>query len=287
MAHVVDVHSLRRWKVQLDLAASECQVPDSTLKRMFGSECQRLFNTELPDQEYLSYAKYDPMAIRYLNDALVWASVLKRTGASDGTVVEMAPGRSMTIPMALTMLDFSGELVQVDNVDWPNRPPAVLRSRFTLRRQQEDIFTFSQSPIRTDFLVMNHVLDDLFIGLWAKENDLDFFGPAMDEIEVSESAWRNAMSDSERYEATLMGLAAQLARSLAQGCALILRNYPSRFETYHEQVDRVNFMMGLTERFIGVLRDKGFIDTDVDVERIPGSLGSKYPGSFQVLRNHP
>jgi hypothetical protein len=103
-----------------------------------------------------------------------WAGVLQDCGLSGGArVVELGPGYSAKIGYGLGEACFSGDLLLVEPNDaartWAvnrNRsvlPRATVRGRVRLGRDTGDV----------DFLIANHLLDDLLLAAWLSPADSD------------------------------------------------------------------------------------------------------------------
>jgi hypothetical protein len=98
----------------------------------------------------------------------VWAELLRNSLPRNGSVVEIGPGFSDKIGLALAQLGFSGTLYVVE--------PTSAALRCTLARYAELLpsarlrsvpspfqHAFRQLPVSLDALLLNHVLDDLFL----------------------------------------------------------------------------------------------------------------------------
>lgn len=279
----MDLALLRQWRQILSRAELECHVPEIALARILAPTHVDLLGKSQSTSDAMSYARFRPITNRYLNDAYVWANVLRQLGFVGRNVTEIAPGRSLTIALALALLEFDGELVLIDSVKWPSQSWESLRYRYSVLFHQVDIFSRPDLVEDANLLAMNHAIDDLFIGLWAAENNMDYFGPAMDSVEISNAAWANAMANPRKHLSRLTDLASRLCGALPLGALVVIRNYPSRFETYYEQVDRVNFVAELTARLVKVFEARGFQSVGVDLGRVAGHAGSKFPGSFWAL----
>jgi hypothetical protein len=280
----IDLAALELWAQHLHHANKHCWVAEAVLRTIFeeGEGAVLGHRQWTPDQ--LKYAEYQHVTVRYVNDALVWSEVLRAIDFRGQEVVELGPGRSVVLDMALAMLDFSGELLKVDQTVWRLPGEPVLRRGFSIASVMADVVHDTESTPIGDLLAMNHFVDDLFMGVWASAKGVDFFGELMDDPGMSAAAWEDAMAHSGEYSPTVMEVGRILGSRIPPNGLVVLRNYPSNYETHYRQVARINFTAALTRGFVEEFLDAGLAVVDVDMTRVLGPQGSKFPGSFCVLR---
>ena len=259
--------------------------PPDILQLLFGASPGAILSDPgRPAEERLQYATYRQITPRYLNDAYVWAGVLRDADYEGNKAVELGPGRSLVLDLALAILGFSGRLMKIDVTPWPSEGGIAFRKDFEVVFLGIDILQrFDRGPIGS-LMAMNHLVDDLFMHHWATANGIDFFGEVIDHPAKSRAAWADAMADHWLYEPALMAAAEGLARRSPPGTLVVSKNYPSLYETTYRLVERVNFTFELTYRFMDVFRKHGFAAVELNLHSVPGAAGSKMPGSFIALR---
>jgi len=175
-----------------------------------------------------------PLRIKLLYDSYLWRWVLAPLGVHKAfRVTELLPGWSHTIAVALASLDFSGELLQFDL-----ELPRSNTTSFPYKRTwvQENILTALTAHKETQFILGNHILDDLLIcqaNTTPEERKLYYASP-----ENSRTTWRRLAEDPNKNEwisvtvACITNIAAQLSSDQtprAAGLPVDYHNRPARW----------------------------------------------------------
>lgn len=129
-------------------------------------------NETLPDKIVHSYEAWD----EYMSE--VWKSLIQPMGLNKKSVViEIAPGTSTKIALALRRLDFCGTL-------WIVEPAAEIASEIVAKAQailpeanirlvmQYLVDAIHELPKNIDLIVANHVLDDMLIAQGTSNPDI-------------------------------------------------------------------------------------------------------------------
>jgi len=277
--------SLADWEVQLDDTNQVSYVPEAELSAVFEpNTLVSILGRKLVNSENISYlTSHSAFSIRYINDAYVWAGVLRAAGFNGGNVVELGPGTSRVVDMALAFLGFDGQLTKVDYSDWPEENKALKQS-FSARTVPIDIAAHPEQVPVADVLVMNHFTDDIFIGLWARIAGVDYYANDFVSEDDNQTAWAQAIARASEIKPTIFNAFAVLAKRVRYGGLIAMKNYPSGFETHMRTVGRTNFTFALAEEISDMLVESGLQRVNIDLDAVPGAPGSKYPGAFAVFR---
>jgi len=285
MLQPVNKRTLAKWEVQLDDINSHCYLPSGALQQIFEqNDINDLLSQRLNNEQNISYLNArGPISLRYINDAYVWWNVLQQLHFDGSTVMEIGPGTSRVVDMALALGNYSGQLVKVDYTNWQEQPTdPFIRKRFNTISYALDITQDIKALPQVDLIVMNHFIDDLFMGIWAQSTGADYFGAAINRIDENTRCWNMAMQDASAARRSLNCIESLVTKVAPEGF-VIIKSYPSGFETHFRQVDRVNFTFDLTNRVAAHLRKQGLHQIEVNLGRLAGPDGSRYPHSFLVF----
>lgn len=179
---------------------------------------------------------------KMLYDSYLWRTILREHGYHSHThhVIELLPGGSATIPVALCSLGFRGRL---DRVDMDNEVVLPYESLgYTVNWIRKNISSGISSDIPFDLVVGNHIVDDLIFGLlvgarnregYSTLRDPDYRDPDMCAGRMAEMyrRWRNATHyrGSSRYIRHNTGLPAHGSGTYIARISIILRSGQCRF----------------------------------------------------------
>jgi hypothetical protein len=145
--------------------------------------------------------------------AEAWAGIFAASSLPrGGTVVELGPGFSLKLGIALSRSGFSGRLVIVDPSARAGRRTAA-RYRGLLPRARVELAAIGVEALAIagpiDALVANHVLDDLIVGLALPSRDrarlFDRFDDRAASIESVRACWSALVADPARLDAVKSG----------------------------------------------------------------------------------
>jgi hypothetical protein len=224
-----------------------------------------------------------PPDYRLLYDSWLWREVITHIKplSRGTTVLELLPGNSLTIPVALESLSFKGTLVRLNDEPPVPLPTTIGFSEYWQSGQLTDLLT---TPLPYELILANHVIDDLLFNL---------FVPLLEQRKVSYSDPRvckciwNAMVNSKcvtQLQKRVVEMLLGVASRMCELSVFILRHYPSTFalksrdmarmtlemETYGELAEAIRCSEGMTARFF-----------ELSAAKAPA--GSKYPDSILVV----
>lgn len=230
------------------------------------------------------YTTKSPISMRYINDGYVWSNIVRKIRFSANKVLELCPGNSLVIDLALSFLNFNGVLIKADLKRWNLEEKIRIKRPFRIKLQNLNVVQDVNKLIPSNLLILNHGIDDLFIGLWAKEAKIDYYGYTFKKIKENNKYWKKAMSKSEKYIKILKKFFQKLTDRIEDGGFIIIKSCPCGFETHFQQSERVNFTFQLTDLLVKEIKNCGFKIIDINLDDIPGPKGSKFPDSFRVLK---
>jgi len=191
-----------------------------------------------------------PPDYRLLYDSWLWRNVIKHIKplSPETAVLELLPGNSLTIPIALESLSFKGTLVRLNDETPVSLPATIGFSEYWQAGQITDLLT---APLPYDFILANHVIDDLLFNLY-------FPSPEQREVIYSDSracksAW-NSMSQSScitQLQKQAIEMLLALASHMRSLSVLILRHYPSTFALRSHDMARITLEMETYFEFAG------------------------------------
>lgn len=228
-----------------------------------------------------------PPHYRLLYDSWLWCHIINhiRPLSSRSEVLELLPGASPTIPVALQSARFNGTLVRL-NDEMPVPLPAT--AEFSGRWHAGQITDLLSVPLDYDLILANHVIDDLLFSLYfpSLEQRRDIYA----DPDLCKDAW-NLMSKSDSIlplQKQVTNIFLELVRRMPVASCLILRHYPSTFALKSHDVIRINtemdtyFSIAEAARYSGDATAYFFDLSDTNVPP-----GSKYPNSILIMRRKP
>ena len=225
-----------------------------------------------------------PLNYRLLYDSWLWRHVVKqiRSLSTGSKVLELLPGASPTIPVALQSACFNGTLVRLND-----EMPVPLRgtSGFIHRWHAGHIEDLLQAPLRYDLILANHVIDDLLFSsyLSSSERRREIYS----DPDLCKEAW-SLMSQSEslsQFQMKIVTIFMELVRRMPLGSLFILRHYPSTFALKSRDLVRINLEMNTYFSIAeAAFRSTDAISYFFDFSAINAPPGSKYPNSILIMR---
>ena len=222
-------------------------------------------------------------------DSYLWKIAIQNANCVglNGNILELLPGTSLTIPVALESLKFGGLL---ERIDCGQPIPLGNRFHFLVNWIQSDIFKKSDYRIPYDIIVGNHIIDDLIYYLHSSNispdvefyNDVNYTNPYL-----SKKKWENISSGEnlDHYVSLITNLLLKLVNNLKRNSALILRHYPSTFAMRNGDIRSINVQMQTFFKVAIALRESNDTFSQfMDLSKVPVAPGSKYPNSFLMLK---
>ena len=286
MLKPVTKKDLDKWEKDLDDTNMHCYVPEEKLALLFDDGTSKLILEQGSlNKDNISYLNQkSAVVIRSLNNAYIWAQILQKADFHGSIAVELGSGTSPVLDIALALIGFGGILIKADYSKWEETNEKALRRSYKIELLAIDITKQTDEIPGTDSLAMNHFWDDLYMGLWATDSGVDYFGYAINKPEENNKCWAQAIIQKNKYIPKIKELIKQLAQKVHPGGLVVIRNYPSGFETNFRQVARVNFTFELTNLVAELFKETGLEELSINLDDIAGPLGSKYPGSLFAFK---
>lgn len=157
--------------------------------------------------------------------------------------------------------------------------------KVALRLLELDLFSPEHSWAGYDFVIGNHVLDDLIIGVWDSHGYRLSFGRA----EESALLWRNfhASGDSASVIPEVTRLFARLISTMDPGAVLVLREYPATFALVNGIRAQLELHWWIYRAIVGLTASLRGTAWEQDVSAIPVADGSRLTGGVLCFRSGP
>jgi hypothetical protein len=201
----------------------------------------------------------------------------------NGAILELLPGKTMNLPIALESLGFTGGLDRLDLMPQPLL--AFLRCR--CRSLYQDAFTFVKSRLRYDVVVANHVVDDLLMYLHFRERYYTM--PPYSHPDAARSAWAHlaAAGATSDHSGRLARLFEEIVFNMPARGTLVLREYPSTFELRTGDLGRTDYLAKIYRHITDRLKQlPGTCSAFLDLCSPLVPLGQRFPYSLFVIRKH-
>jgi hypothetical protein len=197
-------------------------------------------------------------------------------------VLELLPGRTATLSLALESLGFQGTYDRIDlSPEMPEHRSLSFRGSIITM----DALDILHNRYEYDVIIGNHILDDLILHLYGKE--VGSSGAASREGSASSDVW-TAIADGGsvgRFADRLSTFFTALLDGMRPGGALVLRHYPSTFELRTSATRRIRLLEGIFSWLAKDLAVRCFPSRVCrpSLDLVPGPRGEKYPYSVLVL----
>ena len=282
----VNEKDLNKWEKALDDSNLNCYVPEGKLQLLFSDEDKKLILSQGSlNKDSISYlSQKNAIAVRSLNNGYVWSEIFSKINFNRKTVTELGPGTSPVLDIALGFLKYNGKLIKVDYSEYAETNEQLLKQHFDVQKLVLDIVKETDKLPKTDMFTMNHFWDDLYMGLWSADNNMDYFGYAINKIEENNKFWEQAINKKNKYLPEITKLIDKLSQKVNKNGFVIMRSFPSGFETHFNQTKRINFTFEITNFAVEEFLRNKFKQIPIDLNKINGPVGSKYPNSFFVLQ---
>ena len=227
---------------------------------------------------------------KMLYDSFLWKTILLKMGYSDYTkcILELLPGKSATIPVALCSLGFRGVLDRIDLEPEVLLPYKYLEYNVNWVRQ--NIFSDLQLNAPYDFIVGNHVIDDLIFYCLARSQRHDGYQMLLDrnyiDPDKSTIIWQKCADSGEmqRIIHLICSIFLLILRSMHSGATLMLREYPAAFALQHGNLTHINaHLYAFHELSTNIAKVYNGNIRHLDLETISVPKGSRYPHSVLVI----
>lgn len=201
----------------------------------------------------------------YCAVAKTWAKVLGAMAVQNvERVVDLCPGWTPKIELALYYLGFKGEVVLIDYEQESTLEVVkfmeLFRPAYSLEPLSLDIF--SAHDFSAGLVLANHVIDDLLLGRLQNRYGYNINEVYKTEAQVRET-WRRIMHDGgENADAMMPLLAAAFSRIVSPGGFLVLTHYAAYMERLLDLYPAVEYVQGILLRVVEQLCQRGFTARD-------------------------
>jgi hypothetical protein len=195
-------------------------------------------------------------------------------------VLELLPGRTATLSLALESLGFQGTYDRLD------LSPELSEHRslsFGGSVIAMDALEILHNRYEYDVIIGNHIIDDLILHLYCKEVGSP---GAAGESSASSDAWAAICGGGVgRFADRLSTFFTALLDGMRPGGVIVLRHYPSTFELRTSATRRIRLLEGIFSWLANDLaaRCRPCRVWRPRLDRVPGPKGEKYPYSVLVL----
>jgi hypothetical protein len=223
-----------------------------------------------------------PLDFRLLYDSWLWRLVLDGLAKPtlQSTIIELLPGSSLTIPVALESVGYRGKLQQMND-----ELPVTIPDWFHFRHAWlgGKLVDLVSQPAEAGVILGNHIVDDLLFDIYCVGREDK--GPCYSDVALCKAIWASlgeSRALSSLQEA-VTGLFMRLVQSMSYPSMLILRHYPSTFALSSKDLVRANAEMGAFRAMARTLRALRREVYYLDLSRLNVPAGSLYPASFLIV----
>lgn len=299
---MLDAHLISQEKYQRSIESenllfdSLCYFNESDLStwRKLNDECwnDSYWNNNVFDEDHykVSINAKNVHDYKMLYDSFLWREVIRRSGffCKIDNILELLPGRSLTIPVALKSLNYQGILYRID---------------ISNEIELSSYFDFKSYWIRNDFLdyynhiekytliLGNHILDDLIYYIYKSDgSDTDKIFHEEDYLNFNSSKkiWEEiSKKNNYRYiKSKLILFFRDVVNRLRNGSGILLKQYPSTFSLISGDILSINIQLSIFYSIYKNLQNLDGVNVSFfNTDSIITAPGSKYPNSFLLIEN--
>ena len=220
---------------------------------------------------------------RLWNESFLLSSLFQSEGVvkRNSRVLELLPGTSHKVAIALKAMNFSGRLIQVDLLEDRFTPGNL---NFDCQRIDADAFGRNSSWSGYDLIIGNHIVDDLLVSS-VIEKSMVVRSYYLDDDRQALFWRRLDWRIVDRVAAAISGQLSARIATMDRGSWLIIRHYPSTIEMFYDQVRRIRLTTRLYFRIAAMLaRLAGTTSRFFDLEKYQVPDFAKLRGSVFGLQ---
>lgn len=227
---------------------------------------------------------------KMLYDSYLWKTILHQHGYHNQVqhIIELLPGMSATIPVALCSLGFKGRLDRIDMDSEVALPYKELG--YTVKWIRQNISSNTKFKMPYDLIVGNHIIDDLIFCFLIGKRDHDDYSMSLDDDyrnpDKCAAIWQKCTEDHEIsciIEA-IVNTFISILDCLSTGATLVLREYPAAFAMDNADLIHIGVHLSvfcaLSER-LSMARNVSLQFPDLNTINVP--LGCRYPNSILTI----
>ena len=232
----------------------------------------------------IMHASWQATEVKLWYDSWLWYQILNQAGAIDSVVnaLELLPGTSFTIPIALTRKGFVGTLDRVDEAAEFSCPKAI---SFPGRWIQRNLLEQSINVVQYDLILGNHILDDLLISMeFPNQDNRNLFYA---DADLSKRAWAQVVNSDTRTisENRVVDVLLGIVERMKVGAYLVIRHYPPSIAITSGDAARIAVEMGVYRKLVAELRTLCVASLRLpDVSQVCVPRGSGLTNSFIVVQ---
>lgn len=235
------------WEEWLNRLNHECIVPEDSLFKALSSDVSAsVLQRNVKSHQNIPYHSLQShLSKRYINEAWIWAHVLQPLLPLQ-RISELCGGASIVVDLALSYLDFDHTLAKIDYQAWEELNLHEIKKSYHQSFINLNVITDTDLIPETEMIILNHSIDDLYIGLWNERHQGNYWGEFCYPDKV-DATWEIAMEERDIYLPILKAFIKKLTTRLSRGGYLVIRDYPSAYETHRKHLKRINFTRELTQ----------------------------------------
>jgi len=194
------------------------------------------------------------------------------------TVIDVCPGYSPKIELALIKRDFEGTVCIIDqDIQAVERLKIILslfNPRYVMRTVHQNIF--SHLGQKGFFAAANHIVDDVVLNEWCNDHHQSLHGIYQDE-KLVKAAWNNIQKTTKKKQIDLAQSIAHVFDSFVEpGGYLCFTQYPSYMETLLQLDTSVIYCKNLIDMVSQTLESIKYTRITVDPNNVLKRNGAHF-----------
>jgi len=270
----------------MELAYKEIKYWDSINKESWSTV---FWNKNKPDHKH--YEKWEISKfrsdIKMLYDSYIWKEIIKShiVNIPDIYALELLPGTSYTIPLALHSLNYDNTLDRIDNRIHSNKSKEYF---FEINNLCENVFQFRNYE-NYNLILGNHIFDDLLFYHHLdncniiNKNEVELYS----DYKLNAKTWieiKDCINLNDHIR-NITALFDHIINQISINSYLIFRQYPSTFSLKNSDLNQINIQLSLFYKLIKYLKLKNNLEVCLpNLDSIQVPLASKFPESFLVIK---
>jgi hypothetical protein len=272
MKYPLALDDLASWEDWLNRLNHDSIVPNGYLDKALSLDDRTaVLRRDVKSNQNIPYHSVQAhLSKRYTNEAWIWAQILRPLLPAQ-RITELCAGASIVIDMALSYLDYDRLFTKIDYQSWDHLDRHAIKRRYRQDFLDLNVITQTDEIPKTDIVILNHSIDDLYIGLWNERHQRNYWGEFCDCDKV-DASWELAVQERDLYLPALKSFIVKIASRLNDGGHLVIRDYPSAYETYRKHLKRINFTRQLTQLLVNELLAMGMTQLVPELDSYPASV---------------
>lgn len=238
-----------------------------------GGFSKNKFNIPDRTKEYYVYLEF------YCYLAKTWAKVLKEIGIDKyKTVVDLCPGYTPKIELALFYLNYSGRVLvldkEMDSMKELVKFMNLFNPKYSITSKKIDVFKEKQ---KYEFIVANHIVDDLVIDHFCHKWSIKP-GDVYEVEGMLKKIWEKILKDTDKNTSEILPKITNLFKNISKkGSTIVISQYQSYIERLLDINSVTKFNKNLLGKLIYELKKAGFLNE----RKLVKKALDKYKGHFK------